>query len=42
MIHVSWDSCPTHHVDLICEEFNFLDMKFYLYVATTTRKQGSI
>ena len=41
-VHMSWDSGPTSHVDLVYGETDFLDLKFYLFVATTTKKQGPI
>ena len=38
--HVSRDSSPSSHVDLVLGETDFLDLKVYLYVATTTKNQG--
>ena len=42
MIDISRDSSPSSHVDLVYRKTDFLDLKFYLFVTTTTKKQGSI
>ena len=41
-VHVSRDSGPSSHMDLVYGETDFLDLKVYLFVATTTKKQGSL
>ena len=40
-VHVSRDSSPSTHADLVHGVTYFLDLKVYLYVDTTIKKQGS-